>query len=337
MTAWFSQRRLWLAFTGGLGLTLLGGLPLQLTGSLIAAAVLAELPLTRGARGAALLTWLLLQCGLLIGLNVWGLRSAVDPVSFRLAGAALAAPLFLAVLLRSGYLPASGVTVEVPGTRTLFDLSAAAAAVTAFAILAAEVGGRAVGLPFLAAYRHELTQSFQLMVSKWPEAKGAEAQVALQWALRLLPSILLISSTATFHLGAWVFFRWFRKDHPFAQSTLRAFRLPGWVLWMLLVCWAAALSPLVAKTPDAVVHWAANGIAWTAFLFFVQGLGVFAVWLDRLPRFLVLFGLFPLILLSAFLFPQVLAMVAAALAGLGLFDPWFNYRKIGLPPDRSTP
>jgi uncharacterized protein YybS (DUF2232 family) len=111
-----------------------------------------------------------------------------------------------------------------------------------------------------------------------------------------------------------------RQGLPFPDyGSLDHWRAPEMLVWGVIASGVLLLLPnLVAKTVGL------NGLAVFTIVYFFQGIAIVAYFLKkkRVPRIarVVLYGLIVL---------QQIMMLA--IAGVGFFDTWFNFRKIGKP------
>jgi uncharacterized protein YybS (DUF2232 family) len=104
-------------------------------------------------------------------------------------------------------------------------------------------------------------------------------------------------------------------------------RTPEWLRWELpeLLVWAfIGAGVLYLSGLPWVQAVGLNGLIVLVGLYFLQGLSITAYLVERfqLPRMLVALSVLVL------LFQPLLAL---ALAGVGLFDVWFSFRRVGLP------
>jgi uncharacterized protein YybS (DUF2232 family) len=111
-----------------------------------------------------------------------------------------------------------------------------------------------------------------------------------------------------------------RRGLPFPDyGALDQWRAPEMLVWGAIASGVLLLLPnLAAKTVGL------NGLAVLTIVYFFQGMAIVAYFLQKkqVPRIarVVLYGLIAL--------QQILML---AVAGVGFFDTWFNFRKIGKP------
>ena len=111
-----------------------------------------------------------------------------------------------------------------------------------------------------------------------------------------------------------------RRGLPFPDyGALDQWRAPEMLVWGAIASGVLLLLPnLAAKTVGL------NGLAVLTIVYFFQGIAIVAYFLQKkqVPRIarVVLYGLIAL--------QQILML---AVAGVGFFDTWFNFRKIGKP------
>lgn len=102
--------------------------------------------------------------------------------------------------------------------------------------------------------------------------------------------------------------------------SMAGWRAPDALIWPLV----AALALMVFG--GGVLFWAAANLALVlAVIYFFQGLAVLAYWLDKknAPR-LLRAGIYLLVAVEIFM--------AVLVAAAGLFDTWFNFRRLGIEP-----
>jgi uncharacterized protein YybS (DUF2232 family) len=105
-----------------------------------------------------------------------------------------------------------------------------------------------------------------------------------------------------------------RRNQPFPVGDFRKFRNPDHLIWFVIVAGFAML----LKNADVAMA-ALNVLVVTLSLYFLQGLAITACWFDRFaaPR-LVRVILYTVLALQPYL--------AIAVAVLGIFDLWGNFR-----------
>ncbi|MFH1571529.1 MAG: DUF2232 domain-containing protein [Gemmatimonadota bacterium] len=205
-------------------------------------------------------------------------------------------------------------------------------------IAAAAVPGALQGLLLLAAVHgdapareqlvEEMLRQVEAMHLAAPEAGYAlrdvvSAVVRLQPGIELL-SVLLLAVLA-YRLGAWAAPR-LRLPVP-DPVPVRDWRLWDQLIWVLIAGMAAALIAAEGLAGDLAL----NVIAVMGVLYAVQGFSVsrFYLWRMGAPR--------PL----EFLYYAVLLLTSGAaalvLAGVGLMDTWFDWRRLGHGAERTPP
>jgi hypothetical protein len=132
---------------------------------------------------------------------------------------------------------------------------------------------------------------------------------------RIYPALVLVALGAIAGLNLQLLRRMAEKiNRPLAVAELNAFRNPDHLIWFVIVSGFA----LLIKNADVVTA-ALNVLTVSLALYFAQGLAVALHLFDRfaIPRFIRITFYF-LLALQPYL--------AVALAALGIFDLWGNFR-----------
>lgn len=111
-----------------------------------------------------------------------------------------------------------------------------------------------------------------------------------------------------------------RRDPQAPRQSLALWAAPEPLVWVLILAGA------VMWASDGLLFWVGVNVAVVlGVVYFFQGMAVMAYWLEKknAPK-LLRYGLYLLIAVEAFL------AVGVALAGL--FDLWFNFRRLGKEP-----
>lgn len=147
---------------------------------------------------------------------------------------------------------------------------------------------------------------------------GAFPDKFLKLAGMSLPSLVVVGSIIGALLN-YLLVRRLAKRFGFAYfeagRALEHWSMPEHFIWVLIAAGAAMVAPV----------WGAKSIAMNVlivalFAYFLQGLAIASFYLKKVPALLRYFG-YALIALQP--------LVAFILAGLGLFDLWVDFRKIG--------
>jgi uncharacterized protein YybS (DUF2232 family) len=145
--------------------------------------------------------------------------------------------------------------------------------------------------------------------------------VIRQIMIGMLPALVLSSCLISFWVSLLTVRQIFRRRGlPFPDyGSLDCWRAPELLVWGVIASGVLLLLPgLAAKTVGL------NGLAVFAIVYFFQGIAIVVYFLHKkqVPRAarIVLYSLIAL--------QQILML---AVAGIGFFDTWFNFRKIGKP------
>ncbi len=202
--------------------------------------------------------------------------------------------------------------------------------VSAAGLAIAEYGARALGAvsPYGAMLQQFQHVSEQMLAEyqKQPLPFGAMTQLrqAAAWDLRIVPAMLLIVVILSLVLSTLLFGRiraWFEfiRTRVVSPSNsayfFRNLSLPEWLPVAFVI---GGLTPFLSGLAQTI---AANILAATLFLFFLQGAAI-------VRAILVAIGVTPLgnvfaLILMLLLMPMTLFMLTIA----GLFDPFFDFRK----------
>ncbi len=177
-------------------------------------------------------------------------------------------------------------------------------------------GGRA-WQAFWAAEMQAVTQVYQEMGQ--PPEQLAAVRATLETAGQLIMHLAvgLVASGAL--ILAWanqLLARRLSRQGP-AQAALNTWKAPDHLVWVLIAAGGAML------LLEGFWFWAgANLVLVLSLVYFFQGMAVLAFWLQKknAPR-LLRAGIYLLVAVELFL--------AVLVALMGLFDLWFNFRRLG--------
>ncbi|MFH1060307.1 MAG: DUF2232 domain-containing protein [Pseudomonadota bacterium] len=214
---------------------------------------------------------------------------------------------------------------RLPDTWALGLAAAAAVAVLlAVTLGGALMGGQDLGLAWQAYWSQEVNGALGLYGSQ-PEVDATRVEEVRQvlistgrWLYHLAPGVLAAGAL----LMAWanlILLRAIaaRRDPQAPRQNLALWTAPEPLVWVLILAGA------VMWASDGLLFWVGvNLVVILGVVYFFQGLAVMAYWLEKknAPK-LLRYGLYLLIAVEAFL------AVGVALAGL--FDLWFNFRRLG--------
>jgi len=208
-------------------------------------------------------------------------------------------------------------------------VAAAAGIVTllALALIAGAGAGGGIGGAWEVYWRQEMAAVLRLYQDADLEPAQVEAlRATLQLAGRVFSKLgagILVGGAILLAWGNLLLIRSLRTiSQPPAE--LRAWRAPEWLVWVLIPSGGLML------LTDGFWFWVgANAALVLAIVYFLQGAAVLGFWLDKknAPRFLR--GLVYLVVAVEFFLAAILSLV-------GLFDLWFNFRRLGVsdqPPE----
>ena len=188
----------------------------------------------------------------------------------------------------------------------------------------------AVGQGLLEALDDGVQRQLELTLRLYREMGLPREQIAFiedgldvirQIMIGMLPALVLSSSLISFWVSLLTARQVVqRRGLPFPDyGSLYCWRAPEILVWGVIVSGVLLLLPgVVVKTVGL------NGLTVFTIVYFFQGIAIVAYFLQKkqVPRVarVLLYGLIA--------FQQVLMLVVA---GVGFFDTWFNFRKIGKP------
>ena len=107
------------------------------------------------------------------------------------------------------------------------------------------------------------------------------------------------------------------SNYPYQLKDLTRVRLPDWTAYLAVGILTFHILPVETVGKD-IQSWAKGATYVLGTFFFLQGLGIYLEYLD----FLKMRGFFRSILIAV-----AVVLANAVLAGVGLFDMWFNFRR----------
>lgn len=202
-----------------------------------------------------------------------------------------------------------------------------AAALLVVALAGSLSGEQEIGQAWQAYWQTEVDTALKLYRESGavdPEQLGDARQVLLSagsWLLHLAPGILGAGALLLAWANQLIVRALEARRQPSApRQSLTTWRSPEPLVWLVIVAGA------VAWAAEGGLYWASvNLLVILGVIYFFQGMAVIAFWFEKknAPRFLRV-GLYLLIVVEAFL------AVGVALAGL--FDIWFNFRRLESNP-----
>ncbi|MBI4777026.1 MAG: DUF2232 domain-containing protein [Deltaproteobacteria bacterium] len=258
----------------------------------------------------------------LIGISVWFLYGFVTMGSISLPVLmVLATPTLLGILL--GEFLLAGYPVG-----RCIAFSTIGCLIALFAVMSTWSTG-ADGVPFFESFRAQLQVNMEAAFEAYgsvglipaeqiPEYKEM-AKVLTESIFRIFPALFVIG----FAVMAWITLVIARKIDPMkglfskAWEHLKEWQAPDPLIWVLVS--AGCLLLLSGPVPKAI---GMNVLLVVLLVYFFQGLSIVAFFFDRkqIPKFIRGIGY------AFILFQEVATLLVI---GLGVFDVWFNIRRIG--------
>jgi uncharacterized protein YybS (DUF2232 family) len=204
---------------------------------------------------------------------------------------------------------------------------AGAAILLGVAVIGGLGGEQEIGQAWRAYWQSEVDTALRLYGEGGaldPEQLGDARQALLSagsWLLHLAPGILGGGALLLAWVNQLIVRAWEARRRPAApRQVLNQWRSPEPLVWLVIVAGA------VTWAAEGGLYWAGvNLLVVLGVVYFFQGMAVIAYWFEKknAPRFLRA-GLYLLIVVEAFL--------AGGGALAGLFDIWFNFRRLESKP-----
>ncbi len=186
---------------------------------------------------------------------------------------------------------------------------------------------------------HDLREGFQGMLTQFSQLQekgvGQEWMATENWSqlqadaprifrdsLKVLPAAFINMTLMMLSLNVMFSRRLSIGAKPafVGWGDFRLWRLPEWVIFIPIGLGIAFFANYYQLKNDVVKFFLLNIILVGVVVYFYQGLAIFYFWMDRLPPF------FKILALPLFIFFFHFVFLAAGL--VGLFDFWFDFRKL---------
>jgi uncharacterized protein YybS (DUF2232 family) len=189
-------------------------------------------------------------------------------------------------------------------------------------------------LDFNALRQHfeaHLSQALQAYVIEGDSAPEGEVQAyvqeAMRYVIRLLPALFVMSTAAGALLNYGLArFLWRRSGGPplFPSRSLAHWQAPEPCVWALIAGGIAAFLPFPMLQSVGF-----NAVLLVGLIYLVQGLAILSFYLNKA-------SLPPLFRGLAYLFLMIQPLLLVGVAAFGLFDLWFNFRRLS-PKREGSP
>jgi len=257
--------------------------------------------------------WLVPGCSAVIGSLILYLLNLSDNVAYLLA------------LIGMGALIGYGLrrqwsTEKIVGISSLFVIGIAAL----FVILAfTETKGEMVRL-IEQDLRGAISAVLKELGSSSPETQEMEKNLleTVPLIVRIMPGVFVSCTLGISWLNLLVLLRYCRSaaTEYCDRTKLTLWKAPEFIVWFVIAGGLMALLPVGDMKMPAI-----NLIIVMGTIYFFQGIAIVAFYLERWQSPFYVKGF-----VYALLFLQQFASMAAAV--LGLFDVWFDFRKLGKEP-----
>ncbi len=257
--------------------------------------------------------WLVPGCSAVIGAVILYLLNLSDSIAYLLALIGMGA------LIGHGF-RCQWSTEKIVGLSSLFVIGMAGL----FVILAfAETKGEMVPL-IERDLRGAISTALKQLGSSSPETQEMEKNLleTVPLVVRLMPGVLVSCILAISWLNLLVLLRYCRSaaTEYCARTKLILWKAPEFIVWFVIGGGLMILLPVGPLKMPAI-----NVIIVTGTIYFFQGIAIVAFYLEKWKSPFYVKGI-----VYALLFLQQFASMAAAV--LGLFDVWFDFRKLGKTP-----
>ena len=232
------------------------------------------------------------------------------------------------------YAALAGALGEAWGMRLREDWAVAAAALAGLLAMvgifigAGIMSGQGLGQSWESHWRAELDAMVGLYSQMGLEAGNPETfrEILLNTArllLKLAPGLMVGGSLLLAWLNLVMVRAWSLKAKAGGVSerpSLNTWKAPEALVWVLI-----ASGALMVLTGGGLFWLGANLLMILGAIYFFQGLAVVAFWLElKKAPFVLRLLIYSLV--------AVEFMLAIIIAALGLFDMWFNFRRLGVKP-----
>jgi uncharacterized protein YybS (DUF2232 family) len=179
-------------------------------------------------------------------------------------------------------------------------------------------------------FEEDLSQTLHQLLSAGgglgDEALHGYVQEVFGTVLQLLPALFVLSTAAGALLNYGVVrLVWGRLGNrpPLPTITLAHWRAPEVCVWVLIASGISSFVPLPAMQIVGL-----NGLLLVGLVYLVQGLGVMVFYLNRA-------SVPPILRSLAYIFLLIQPLFLLGVTAFGLFDLWFDFRRIGNKQEES--
>jgi uncharacterized protein YybS (DUF2232 family) len=172
-------------------------------------------------------------------------------------------------------------------------------------------------------FEDNLTQALQPYMTEGDHAAAGEVRAYVQEAMghiiRLLPALFVMSTAAGAVLNYGVVrLVWRRLEGPplFPDLPLSRWTAPEVCVWVLIASGTTSFLPIPVLQTIGL-----NALLLVSLVYLVQGLAILIFYLNKTTMPRIFRGI-------AYLFLVIQPLLLVGVAALGLFDLWFDFRRI---------
>lgn len=180
-------------------------------------------------------------------------------------------------------------------------------------------------------FEQDLAQTLPQYLNQEGDALNSELRAYIEEALsivvRLIPALLIISTAAS-ALSNYGLIRIVRRrtgnQEAFPEIKLAHWKAPEACVWMLIAAGLCAFLPLASLQVLGL-----NALLLVGLLYAVQGLGIMVFYFQKA-------SVPPLFRSIAYLFLVIQPLLLLGVAAFGLFDLWFDFRRLSHKREESS-
>ena len=180
-------------------------------------------------------------------------------------------------------------------------------------------------------FEQDLAQTLPQYLNQGGDAIDGELRAYIEEALsivvRLIPALLIISTAATALINyGLIRIVWRRagNQEAFPEVKLAHWKVPDVCVWVLIAAGLGSFIPLAGVQVLAL-----NALLLVGLLYTVQGLGIMVFYFQKA-------SVPPLFRSLAYLFLVIQPLLLMGVAAFGLFDLWFDFRRLHHKREESS-
>jgi uncharacterized protein YybS (DUF2232 family) len=180
-------------------------------------------------------------------------------------------------------------------------------------------------------FEQDLAQTLPQYLNQGGDAIDGELRAYIEEALsivvRLIPALLIISTAATALINyglTRIVWRRAGNQGAFPEVKLAHWKVPDACVWVLIAAGLGSFIPLAGVQVLAL-----NALLLVGLLYAVQGLGIMVFYFQKA-------SVPPLFRSLAYLFLVIQPLLLMGVAAFGLFDLWFDFRRLHHKREESS-